>query len=73
MLAAVFLVIRGACYLYIFYVKDGSTIGPIDWLFAATHVITALSLVATVLAATFVLLTKHPIANQQFDYISYQA
>lgn len=66
MLAGVCLIARAACYIYIFYVKSSRTIGLVDWLFALLHVAAALSLVVTVILATVVLATKHPIANTQF-------
>jgi len=66
MLAAVGLIARAACYLHIFYVKDTHRIGLVDWVFSGLHLATALLLVTTVLEATRVLITKHPVANTQF-------
>lgn len=66
MLAACALVVRAACYLYIFYVKKPGTKGLADYVFALSHVAAALCLVVTVVRATFVLITHHPAANTQF-------
>lgn len=66
LLAGTFLLIRAACYIYIYYVKRGRKAGFVDWLFAFSHVAAAVCLVITVLQATIVLATKHPIANLQF-------
>jgi cytochrome bd-type quinol oxidase subunit 2 len=67
LLAGLALIIRAACYIYIFYVKnDPRSIGVVDWLFALSHVVAALLLVVTVIQATLFLFTKHPVANDQF-------
>ena len=66
LLAGGALLMRSACYLYLFYLKKSAKIGWVDWLFAASHVAAALLLVVTVLRATIVLATKHPIANLNF-------
>ncbi|MBW4062061.1 hypothetical protein HJC99_05815 [Candidatus Saccharibacteria bacterium] len=66
MLAALGRIVRAVCYTDIFYVKSLDNIGSVDWVLAGAHVVTALLLVATVLLATVVLFSKHPIANTQF-------
>lgn len=60
------LLVRAACYLYIFYVKTAKRVGVVDWLFALSHVVAAGALVVTVVKATWLLFTKHPDANLQF-------
>lgn len=64
--AAVFLGLRGALYIYIFYVRKKPTINWMDWSFALTHVIAAVLLVVTVISATWYLITEQPEANLQF-------
>lgn len=66
LLAGAALLVRAACYIYIFYVRGSNKIGPIDWLFALSHVCAALALVVTVAKATWLLTTRHPAANLQF-------
>ena len=66
LLAGGALLVRAACYIYIFYVSRQKRIGAVDWLFALSHVFAALMLVITVLKATYILFTKHPEANLQF-------
>jgi cytochrome bd-type quinol oxidase subunit 2 len=66
LLAGFALLIRAVCYIYIFYVKPSNKIGPIDWLFALTHVAAAGLLVITVIKATLFLITEKPDANTQF-------
>lgn len=64
--AAVFLGLRGALYIYIFYVRKKPTINWMDWAFALTHVAAALLLVVTVISASWFLITEQPEANLQF-------
>lgn len=64
--AAIFLGLRGALYIYIFYVRKVPTINVIDWMFAFTHVAAALLLVVTVLQASWFIFTEQPEANLQF-------
>lgn len=64
--AAVFLGLRGALYIYIFYVRKKPTINWMDWAFALSHVFAALLLVVTVLSASWLLITEKPEANLQF-------
>lgn len=66
LIAGTALLVRSACYLYIFYVKTSRKVGLVDWLFASSHLVAALALVVTVIEATIVLFTKHPIANLNF-------
>ncbi|USN96095.1 MAG: hypothetical protein H6797_03385 [Candidatus Nomurabacteria bacterium] len=65
-LAASALAVRAALYIYIFYVRTSSKISWVDWLFALSHVVSALLLVVVVLQASWFLLTQHPEANLQF-------
>ncbi|HEY8992835.1 MAG TPA: hypothetical protein VIM37_03225 [Candidatus Microsaccharimonas sp.] len=60
------LLLRGALYVYVFYIKETKRIGILDWLFAISHVVAALLLVLTVLRASIFLFTQHPIANVEF-------
>ncbi len=65
--AAVALGIRGAVYIYIFYVrKRGVKTGWIDWVFALSHVVAAGLLVLVVLQATLYLIEARPPMNEQF-------
>lgn len=65
--AAVFLGLRGALYIYIFYVrKKANTINWLDWSFALTHVVAALLLVVVVLQASWFLISEKPEVNLQF-------
>lgn len=64
--AAVFLGLRGALYIYIFYVRRVPTINLFDWAFAITHVAAAVLLVITVLQASWFIFTQQPEANLQF-------
>lgn len=66
LLAGCALLIRAVTYIYIFYVRKSARVNWIDWLFAFSHVFAAGALVATVVSATYVLLTKQPEANLQF-------
>lgn len=66
LLAGGALLVRAACYLYIFYVRKSNRIGAVDWLFALSHIAAALLLVVTVIKSTWILFTKHPEANLQF-------
>lgn len=65
-LAAVALVVRSICYLYIFYVRKAKVTSVVDWLFAVSHLVAALLLVVVVVKATWYLLTAQPEANLQF-------
>ncbi len=60
------LLVRAACYIYIFYVRQSKKITSVDWLFAFSHIVAAGMLVVTVIKATWLLFTKHPEANLQF-------
>lgn len=64
--AATALLVRYACYLYIFYVRTGAATNWVDWLFAISHVVAAVSLVVTVVRAVWFLFTEQPEANLQF-------
>ncbi len=64
--AAVFLGLRGALYIYIFYVRRVPTINWMDWVFAFTHVAAAGLLVVTVVRATWFIIAEQPEANLQF-------
>lgn len=64
--AGVALLARGALYVYVFYIKTSNKIGLLDWLFALSHVVAALLLVATVVIATIFLITQQPAANLEF-------
>lgn len=66
LLAGTALLVRAACYIYIFYVKQGKKIGLVDWVFALSHVFAAVFLVITVLQATMFLIAEKPQANMQF-------
>ena len=37
MAAGALLIVRAACYMYLFYIKQNHRIGLIDWLFATVH------------------------------------
>jgi cytochrome bd-type quinol oxidase subunit 2 len=66
-LAAVALGIRGAAYIYIFYVrKSRARTGWVDWLFACSHVAAAGLLVVVVVQASWYLLRENPPLNEQF-------
>jgi cytochrome bd-type quinol oxidase subunit 2 len=65
-LAAVFLTIRVAAYMQIFYVRRRQHIGWLDWLFALSHVGAALLLVVTVLKSVWFVHQHGSIANTQF-------
>jgi cytochrome bd-type quinol oxidase subunit 2 len=65
-LAAVALVVRAICYTYIFYVRKGTKVGLVDWIFALSHIAAAVFLVATVVEALKYLYRNNPPANTQF-------
>jgi hypothetical protein len=65
-LAATALLIRAACYIQIFYVREKPNINWTDWTFAFSHVAAALLLVVVVIKSTWLLVTEHPEANLQF-------
>lgn len=65
-LAAVALIIRSICYVYIFYVRSSKKTDAVDWIFALSHVFAALFLVATVVSAVWYLYQNNPPANTQF-------
>lgn len=66
-IAAIFLGLRAALYLYIFYVRQPNHKPSItDWLFAFMHVGAAGFLVATVVEALVYIGTYNPVANTQF-------
>lgn len=65
-LAAVALIIRSICYVYIFYVRNSKKTEAVDWIFALSHVFAALFLVATVVSAVWYLYQNNPPANTQF-------
>lgn len=66
LLAGLFLLVRAACYLYIFYAAGPRKVGVIDYVFSVSHLLAALALVVTVLKSSLFLITNHPQANQQF-------
>lgn len=66
LLAGGALLIRAACYIYIFYVRTQQRTGPVDVLFALSHVAAAAMLVVTVIKASWLLFTEYPEANLQF-------
>lgn len=65
-LAAIALGARGACYIYIFYVRKGKKITWVDHIFAWSHVAAALLLVTAVLRFSWYLISENPPANEQF-------
>lgn len=65
-LAAVALVTRSICYMYIFYVRKSKKVATVDWIFALSHVFAALFLVVTVIKALWLLYKERPEANTQF-------
>lgn len=65
-LAMTALFVRGACYIYIFYIAEKKGRRWVDWLFALSHVFAALFLVAVVGLFTLFLATNNPSANTQF-------
>jgi uncharacterized membrane protein SirB2 len=66
LLAGGALLVRAACYIYIFYVRTSKRLGLVDWLFALSHVAAAGLLVVTVVKATWFLYKQQPEANLQF-------
>lgn len=66
-LAAVALGLRGAAYIYIFFIRDRKAkTGLVDWIFAVSHVVAAGLLVATVGLASWYIVTENPPVNDQF-------
>ncbi len=66
-LAITFLMIRGASYVQIFYIrKDRKRRNWIDWVFMLAHIGAAITLVWAVLAFTVLALSGELIVNQQF-------
>lgn len=65
-IAALALVVRSACYSYIFYVRKGTKTSWVDWVFALSHVVAALFLVVTVVKALWYLYQNNPPVNTQF-------
>ncbi len=65
-IAGTALMIRSACYTYIFYARKKNIINWVDWTFALSHVVAALFLVITVLKALWFIFTKNPPVNDQF-------
>lgn len=66
LLAGGALLVRAACYIYIFYVRTSKKMSWVDWLFALSHVAAAGLLVVVVAKATWLLFTEQPEANLQF-------
>lgn len=64
--AATAMLVRSVCYLQIFYVRKKQKISWVDWVFALSHVVAALSLVVTVAKALWFLYDKNPPVNSQF-------
>ncbi len=65
-IAATALLVRSACYTYIFYARKKNVINWVDWTFALSHVVAALFLVVTVVKALWFIFTKNPPINEQF-------
>lgn len=65
-IAALALVVRSACYSYIFYGRKSQKTSWIDWVFAFSHVVAALFLVVTVVKALWYLYQNNPPVNTQF-------
>lgn len=65
-IAALALVIRSACYSYIFYGRKSQKTSWIDWAFTFSHVVAALFLVVTVVKALWYLYQNNPPVNTQF-------
>ena len=65
-LAAVALVVRSICYIYIFYVRSTPRTSAVDWVFATSHVFAAVLLVLTAAKALLYLFQNQPEANTQF-------
>lgn len=64
--AAAVLGIRGAAYIYIFYIRKAKTTSWVDWVFALSHVAAALLLVTVVAQATLFIVSEQPAVNTQF-------
>lgn len=65
--AAVALGLRGAAYIYIFYIRNpNARTSWIDWSFALTHILAAGLLVTVVAQASWFLMTQNPPVNTQF-------
>lgn len=65
-LAVLALTVRSICYIYIFYVRTNPKQTIVDWIFAISHVVAALFLVATAAKALWFLFENQPEANTQF-------
>lgn len=65
-LAASALLVRSACYTYIFYGRKKKIINWVDWTFALSHLMAALFLVVTVLKALWFIYKENPPVNEQF-------
>ena len=65
-LAATALLIRSACYTYIFYARKKKIINWVDWVFAFCHVFAVAFLVITVVEALWYVLANKPPVNEQF-------
>lgn len=65
-IAALALIVRSACYMYIFYVRKGNKTSWVDATFAISHVIAAGFLVVTVVSALWFLYKNNPPVNTQF-------
>lgn len=65
-LAAIALGVRGASYIYIFYVKKSKNISLVDHVFAWSHIAAALLLVFAVVRFSWYLFTENPPVNDQF-------
>ncbi|MCA9323801.1 hypothetical protein KC992_01735 [Candidatus Saccharibacteria bacterium] len=66
LLAGSAMLVRAICYLQIFYVRKKQRINWVDWVFALSHVVTALFLVVTVVKALWFLYQNNPPVNSQF-------
>ncbi len=65
--AAVALGVRGAAYIYIFYIRDEKAkTNWVDGVFALTHIVSAALLVTVVLQATLYFIAEHPPVNTHF-------
>lgn len=65
-MAATALGVRAVLYIYIFYARKKKVTNWVDWLFAFSHLVTALLLVTTVCKALWYLYKNNPPVNSQF-------
>ena len=65
-IAAATLVIRYALYIFIFYVREGKKTSWVDWFFALSHVVAAVSLVVSVVRVLWYMYQNNPAVNTQF-------